>query len=100
MLDTRAYLTDWLAAALSALQGSGESAIEESLWLGDQLVELGQDLKRKFGEAAGFLLETDPWISSRFEEVEVEIIRSNGLCEIIRVCPIPMGWSTISRAEL
>lgn len=91
---------EWLRRALQALHGSGASAIEESIALSDQLAEIGEKIAEQCGQAARFFVESHVWISSRFEEAEVEIVRSNGLCEVIRVCLVPMAYTTIRAKDL
>src|SRR3989344_7582215 len=76
--DTMFDVEDWLYREIRELVGSGASARQMCLDLGDQLARLG--------ETFGFTIESDPWISSRFEEAEVPIKWNDGRRHFAQVC--------------
>lgn len=74
-------IQDWLYRELREFVGSGACAVIMSLQLADQLDRIGQRL--------GFSVESDPWVSSRFEEAEVSVRWKDGRQAVIRACVIP-----------
>lgn len=82
MLD----IQKWLCVRLQKLRSLNRPPFETCLALQDRLEELGK--------CHGFTVTLHLWLSSRFEEAELDVMWANGSVERISACVVPMKWGT------